>query len=121
MTTLQIFGLVSGIIILGSSIGAWIWKLSAKLKDLEKSQPPDRPKENVKFNGLTPHKQLLEEITESKEVSVKSYELLRDHVTKIAATGDRHIELLRELIQLQKQTQSDVTEMKIYNKVRDGK
>lgn len=63
---------------------------------------------------------LIEELDETKDTVTKSYELARDQVTKLAATGDRQIELLRELITIVKQLQTDITELKIRNKYRGG-
>jgi esterase/lipase len=112
MSATTIFGIVSGGLMLGGMIGLWIWRLSAKLKELEK----DAAKEPVKESTA----KLSQEVTETREIATKNYDLLREHMTKIAATGERQIELLRELISIVKDLQGDVTEMKIRNKVRSG-
>lgn len=108
MSATTIFGIVSGILAVGGTIGLWIWKLSAKLKELEKAPAT-----------LEPTK-LLEEVAETKAIATQNYDLLREHMTKLAATGERQIELLRELISIVKDLQRDITEMKIRNKVRSG-
>lgn len=59
-------------------------------------------------------------VTMSAVVS-KSHELLREHVTTIASTGERQIELLRELIGIVRDLQGDVTEMKLREQIKGGK
>lgn len=106
-----LFGSILGGVGLAITLGTMVWKLSAKLKDLEKKSAGAPLSQ--KSNGITPHQQLMSNLNALNISATKTHELVRDHVSTIAATGERQIEILQELIGIVKSLQKDVLEMKI--------
>jgi len=107
-----LFGSILGGVGLAITLGTIIWKLAGKLKDLEKKSAGSSSSQKG-GNGITPHQQLMSNLDSLNTSATKTHELVRDHVSTIAITGERQIELLQELIGIVKSLQTDVLEMKI--------
>ena len=114
-----LFGSILGGVGLAITLGTMVWKLSAKLKELEKKSSAQAPVE--KGNGMTPHEQLMDSLDSLTTAAAKNHELVREHVSTIAVTGERQIDILRELIKIVKNVRDDLTEMKIRQKVEGEK
>lgn len=114
-----LFGSILGGVGLAITLGTIIWKLSAKLKELEKKST--EPALTVKGNGITPHQQLMGILASLNSSATKNHELVREHVSTIAITGERQIEILQELIGIVKSLQGNVMEMKIRQEIEGEK
>lgn len=114
-----LFGSILGGVGLAITLGTMVWKLSAKLKEIERKST-EGPLV-AKGNGMTPHQQLMSNLASLSTSVAKNHELVREHVSTIATTGERQIEILQELVGIVKSLQSDVTKMKIRQEIEGEK